>query len=44
MCFKQEDKTDRVWGLVQWEGEDVRKDCKRVIMIEILWTRMKIEK
>jgi hypothetical protein len=38
-CLKTEDKNiDQVLsgGWYQWEGEDTRKRCKRVNMVEIL--------
>jgi hypothetical protein len=31
---KLEGKTGPVWGWHQWEGEDIRKGCGRVTMVE----------
>jgi hypothetical protein len=40
---EQEDKTGPFWGLAPVEvGEDIRKGCRRVNMVEIL--RMQMEK
>jgi hypothetical protein len=37
----QEDKTGPVWGLVPVAGEkDIRKGCRRVNMVEILYTHV----
>jgi hypothetical protein len=37
---EQEDKIGPSGGLVQWEGEDIRKGCRRMNMVEILCTQV----
>jgi hypothetical protein len=41
---EQENKTGPVWGLVQLEGKDTRKGCRRMISRSILYSFMKMEK
>jgi hypothetical protein len=37
---EQEGKTGPVWRLVYWEGEDIRKECRRMNVVEILCTHI----
>jgi hypothetical protein len=36
----QEGKTGYVWGLVPLGGEDIRKGCRRVNIVEIVCTHV----